>query len=148
MQEKIELYLDTGMTQIETTKLLVKKVESSIEYLSYNIERYDAPVVMLLIYTDEDISDSLNRHMRLTDALKTVEINQAYFNFVFLPFTELEDSHFFILNEERYKLGKVKHYYYYDVLPPKVYNYYNLINSYLFKIIEGKKEKEEKSETP
>lgn len=148
MQEKTKLYLDAGMTQIETTKLLVKELESSIEYLAHIVDRYKAPVMMLLIYTDEDISDSLNSHMRLTDALKTVKINQAYFNFVFLPFTGLEDSHSFILNEEHYMLGKVKHYCYYDVLPPKVYNYYNLINSYLFKIIEAKEEKEEKSETP
>ena len=142
MQEKIELYLDTGMSQIETTKLLVEEVESSIEYLAYNVERYKTPVVMLLIYTDEDISDSLNKHMRLTDALKVVKINQTYFNFVFLPFTDLEDSHFFLLKEEHYKLGKVTHYCYYDALPPKVYNYYNFINSYLFKIIEEKEEKE------
>ena len=146
MQEKIELYLDTGIPQREVTKLLVDQVESSIEYLTYNVERYSAPVVMLLIYTDEDISDSLNRHMRLTDALKVVKINQAYFNFVFLPFTDLSDSYSFILNEEHYKLGKVKHYCYYDVLAPKVYNYFNLINSYLFKIIEEKEEKEERDE--
>jgi len=138
MQEKKELYLDTGMSQIETTKLLVNELESSVEYLTYNIERYNAPVVMLLIYTNEDISDALNRHMRLTDALKMIKINQSYFNFVFLPFTELEDSHSFILNEEHYKLGSVEHYCYYDILPPKVYNYYNLINTYLFNIIEEK----------
>ena len=141
MQEKIDLYLNTGISQIETTKLLVEELESPLEYLTYNIKRYKAPVVMLLIYTDEDISDSLNVHMRLTDALKVIKVNRAYFNFVFLPFTDLEDSHAFILNEEHYKLGKVAHYCYYDVLPPHVYNYFNLINSYLFKIIEDKEEK-------
>ena len=144
MEERIELYLETGMSQIETTKLLIEAVESSIEYLTYNIERYHTPVTMLLIYTSEDISDSLNRHMRLTDALKVVKINQAYFNFAFLPFTDLKDGHSFLLHEERYKLGKVKHYSYYEVLPPKVYNYFNLINSYLFKITEDKEEKDKR----
>ena len=140
MQEKIDLFFNTGMSQIETTKFLVEELESSIEYLTYNIERYKTPVVMVLIYSEEDISDSLNRHMRLTDALKVVKINQAYFNFIFLPFTEAGDSYPFILHEEHYKLGHIEHYFYFDVLPQKIYNYYNLINSYLFKILEEKEE--------
>lgn len=144
MEEEIELYLETGISQIETTKLLIEGIESSVEYLTYNVNRYDTPVTMLLIYTSEDISASLNRHMRLTDALKVVKINQAYFNFAFLPFTDLKDGHSFLLHEERYKLGKVKHYSYYEVLPPKVYNYFNLINSYLFKITEDKEEKDKR----
>ena len=145
MQEKKELFLNTGMSQIETTKLLVKELESSIEYLTYNIERYKTPIVMVLIYTNKDVSDTLNKHMRLTDALKVIKINQDYFNFVFLQFTELKDSYSFILNEEHYKLSDLEHYYHFEALPPKVYNYYNLINSYLFKIIE---EKEEKNKIP
>ena len=144
MKEKIDLYLNTGLSQIETTKFLLEEMKPSIDYLTYNIERYKTPIVMLLIYTDQDISEALKRHMRLTDALKVVKVNRAYFNFVFLPFTELKDSYSFILKEEHYALADVTHYYYYDALPPHVYNYFNFINSYLFKIIEEKEEKEEK----
>lgn len=138
MKSPNKLYLNTGMSQIDTTKLLLKELDHSVEYITYNIKRYHVPVTLILIYSEEDISKSLKKHMRLTDALKVIKIGHSYFNFIFLPFTEVEDSYSFLKNEEHHELSKVEHYCYFDSLPAEVHNCYNFINSYLFKILEEK----------
>ncbi len=135
MQEKNDnLYLETGLSQIETTEILVEKLEPLIKYITYNIKRYKTPVSMLLFYTDEDISKKLHEYMRLTDVIKTIKIGESYFNFVFLLFTDNEGSYEFLKNLEISKLSKVDNYFYYEELEPEIYNIYNLLNSYLFNI--------------
>ncbi len=128
------LYLETGLSQIETTEILVEKLEPLIKYITYNIKRYKTPVSMLLFYTDEDISKKLHDYMRLTDVIKTIKIGESYFNFVFLLFTDNEGSYEFLKNLEISKLSKVDNYFYYEELEPEIYNIYNLLNSYLFNI--------------
>jgi len=135
VQEKNDnLYLETGLSQIETTEILVEKLEPLIKYITYNIKRYKTPVSMLLFYTDEDISKKLHEYMRLTDVIKTIKIGESYFNFVFLLFTDNEGSYEFLKNLEISKLSKVDNYFYYEELEPEIYNIYNLLNSYLFNI--------------
>ena len=138
MQSSKKLFLSTGMSQIDTAKFIVKKLQHSVDYLTYNIKRYKVPVSLVLFYSEEDITALLTQYMRLTDALKVIKIGDSYFNFIFLPFTEVEESYSFIIKEEHHKLKKIEHLYYFDTLPPEVHNYYNLINSYLFKILEEK----------
>lgn len=129
-----KLFLNTGLTQIETAHLLVENLEPSIEYLTYNIRRYNTPVSLVLFYTQEDISEQIKDSIRLTDILKTVKIGDSYFSFVFLLFAEEEDSYTFIKHVEKTKLGNINSYFYFEQLEPTVYNYYNFINSYLFDI--------------
>lgn len=138
MQDSKELYLNTGLSQIDTTKALVKELNHAVEYVTYNIKRYNVPVALVLIYSEDDISQVLKKYMRLTDALRVIKIGDSYFNFIFLPFTEVEESYSFLKNEEHHELSKVEHFSYFDALPTEVYNCYNLINSYLFKILEEK----------
>ena len=131
-----DVYLDTGLTQIETVKILVDKIKPSVEYLTYNIKRYKVPVALVLFYTTEDISESIEETMRLTDVLVTTKLGDAHFSFVLLPFTESIDSYSFIKHEIRRKLGNVENYYHFEELKPEVHNYFNFVNSYLFEIKE------------
>lgn len=133
------LFLKTGLSQIDVAKTIVEKLEPSIEYLTYNIRRYNAPVTLVMFYSEEDISDKLKSNVRLTDVIISIKIGDSYFNSVFLIFTEEEDAYAFVKNVEYSKLGNVDNFYYYETLQPKVYNYYNFINTYLFEIDEKKK---------
>lgn len=131
-------FLDTGLTQVETVKILSDKMKYPIEYLTYNIRRYKVPVTLVLFYTKEDVSESIRETMRLTDVLITKQIGKAYFSFVMLPFTDDISGYNFIKHEEHHKLNSVQHYFHHEQLPPTVHNHFNFINSYLFKIIEAK----------
>lgn len=133
------LFLKTGLSQIDVAKTIVEKLEPSIEYLTYNIRRYNAPVTLVMFYSEEDISDKLKSNVRLTDVIISIKIGDSYFNSVFLIFTEEEDAYAFVKNVEYSKLGNIDNFYYYETLQPKVYNYYNFINTYLFEIDEKKK---------
>jgi len=135
---KSDIFLNTGLSQIETVKILVEKIEPALEYLTYNIRRYKIPVSLVLFYTEEDISESIKDTMRLTDVLIDIKIGKAYFSFVLLPFTESIDSYSFIKHEEYKKLSYIEHYYNFERLEPQIYNYFNFINSFLFKILEKK----------
>ncbi len=138
MLKSNKLFLTTGLSQIETVKVLVDKIKPSLEFLTYNIRRYKIPVTMVMFYTEVDISKSIEETMRLTDVLKTVKIGKAYFSFVLLPFTQAIDSYTFIKHEENNKLNNIEHYYHFERLEPQIYNYFNFINSFLFKVIEKK----------
>ena len=135
---KSDIFLNTGLSQIETVKILVEKIEPALEYLTYNIRRYKIPVSLVLFYTEEDISESIKDTMRLTDVLIDIKIGKAYFSFVLLPFTESIDSYSFIKHEEYKKLSYIEHYYNFERLEPQIYNYFNFVNSFLFKILEKK----------
>ena len=133
-------FLKTGISQIETTKILIDKIEDAVEYLTYNIRRYKIPVSLVLFYTEEDISKSIIDTKRLTDVLIDVKIGDSYFNFILLPFTEEVESYSFVRHEEYNKLSKIENYYHYEMLEPKIYNYFNFVNSYIFRIVEKKEE--------
>ena len=139
MTEIKDLFMKTGKSQISTTNMLVERLKPSIEYLTYNIKRYNVPVTLVLFYSEEDILDKLDDSMRLTDVIDSIKIGDSYFNFVFLIFTDEEDSYAFVKHVEYNKLSNVDHFHYYEILPPEVYNYYNFINTYLFEIDEKKK---------
>jgi len=138
MKNTQTLYLKTGLSQRDTAELLVEKLDDSIESLTYNIKRYKVPATLILIYTEENISKYLKTYMRLTDALRVIQIGDSYFNFIFLPFTKVQEGYSFIIKEKHHELRKVKHLYYFDALPPEVHSCYNLINTYLYKILEEK----------
>ncbi len=134
MSKNKHLFLKTELSQIEVAKILVDKLEASIEYLTYNIRRYKVPVTLVLFYTKEDVTEHIHDVMRLTDVLNTVKLGKAHFNFVFLPFTDEIDAYAFIKNVEQTKLNNIKSFFYFEKLEPTVHNYYNFINSYLFEI--------------
>ncbi|WP_294886095.1 MULTISPECIES: hypothetical protein [unclassified Sulfurimonas] len=142
MIEEKKVFLNTKLSQIETVKILVKELQPSLEYLTYNIKRYHVPVVMIIFHSLKDIAKELEQSKRLTDIAKTVKIGDSYFNFVFLPFTELVESYNFIKHVEYNKLSNTKNYYHHDMLPPEISNYFNFINSYLFAIAEKKETKQ------
>lgn len=132
--ENTNLFLKTGLSHIEVTKLLIEELQSSIEYLTYNIRRYKAPVSLVLFYTQEDISEKITESMRLTDKLSSIKIGDSYFNFVFLPFTDEIDSYTFVKHIEKTQLKDINSFFYFEKLPTTVHNYFNFINSYLFEI--------------
>lgn len=134
MSEEKELFLKTGLSQIDVTNLLVEKLTPSIDYLAYNVKRYRLPVTLVLFYTDEDVSDKLKESTRLTDVVNSVKIGNSYFNFVFLLFTDEVDSYTFIKHVESAKLMNINNMYYYEKLPPELHNHFNFLNNYLFEI--------------
>lgn len=134
MSEEKNLFLKSGLPQREVTSLLVEKLESSIDYLAYNVKRYNVPVTLVLFYTEEDVSNTLQESTRLTDVINTVKIGNSYFNFVFLPFTDEVDSYTFVKHVELARLMNTKHIYYYEKLPSELHNHFNFINNYLFEI--------------
>lgn len=142
MNVEKKLFLNTNLSQVETVKILVEKLQPSLEYLTYNIKRYKVPVVMIVFHTQKDISQELEQSKRLTDIAMTIQIGESYFNFVFLPFTELVESYNFIRHVEYNKLSNTQNYYHHEMLPSEINNYFNFINSYLF-IIAEKREKRE-----
>lgn len=133
MLEEKKLFLQTGLSQIEVTNLLVEKLTSPINYLTYNVKRYHVPVTLVLFYTEEDVSDKLQESTRLTDVIKSIKIGNAYFNFVFLPFTDEVDSYTFVKHVSA-RLININHIYYYEKLPPELHNHFNFLNNYLFEI--------------
>ncbi|EDZ61184.1 hypothetical protein SMGD1_0356 [Sulfurimonas gotlandica GD1] len=132
--EDTKLFLNTGLSHIDVAKALVEDIQSSIEYLTYNIRRYKVPVTLVLFYSQEDISQSLEDSMRLTDVIHTIKLGDAYLSFVFLLFTEEVDCYSFVKHVEHTKLEDIKNFFYFEKLPHTVHNYYNFINSYLFEI--------------
>jgi len=138
MSVNSDIFLGTGLSQVETVKYLIDGVKPALEYITYNIRRYKTPVSLVLFYTEEDVTESIRETMRLTDVLIDIKIGNSYFNFILLPFTESIDSYSFIKHEEYKKLSHIEHYYYFERLEPQVYNYFNFINSFLFKILEKK----------
>ena len=138
MSRNSDIFLGTGLSQVETVKHLVDGIKPALEYITYNIRRYKTPVSLVLFYTEEDVSESIRETMRLTDVLIDIKLGNSYFSFVLLPFTESIDSYSFIKHEEHKKLGHIEHYYYFERLEPQIHNYFNFINSFLFKILEKK----------
>ena len=134
MSNDENLFFKTGLSHIDVTKVLVEKLEPSIEYLTYNIRRYNIPVSLVLFCTREDISEEITQSMRLTDVLVPIKIGDSHFSFVFLPFTDEIDSYTFIKHVEKNKLSNIRSYFYFKHLPPTVHNYFNFLNSYLFEI--------------
>jgi len=132
-------FLKTGLAQLEVDRILIEKLKPSIEYLTYNIRRYDVPVTLVLFYTEMDISESLSKSMRLTDVETTIQIGDSYFNFVFLPFTDGVDSYTFIKKVENSDLTNIKNFFYFEILEPTIYCYNTLINRFLDEIIEDQK---------
>ena len=133
-----QIFLDTGLSQADAVKILSKKIEYPIEYLTYNIRRYKIPVTLVMFYTKKDVSDSLLETMRLTDVLITEKIGNAYFSFILLPFTTDIKGYSFVKHEMNNMSDNTEHYFHHEQLPPTVHNIFNFINSYLFKIIESK----------
>jgi len=131
-----DIFLKTGLTQIETVKVISDKIKPTLEFITYNIKRYKIPVTLVLIYTQEDVSKFIKNTDRLTDVLVEIKIGRSYFNFVILPFTEEVQSYNFIKHVEKNKLNNISHAYYYEELKPQIHNYYNFINNYLFQIQE------------
>ena len=138
MPASTNIYLKTGLNQIETNTAIVAHLHSVLDYLTYNVKRYKVPVTLIMFYSEENISKPLEESIRLTDVLTTVKLGQSYFSFIFLPFTELTDSYTFIKHVEQERLSNIEHYYYFEELQPNEFNYYNFLNSYLFKLTEKK----------
>lgn len=134
-----QLFLKTGLIQIDVDKILIEKLKPSIEYLTYNIRRYNVPVTLVLFYTEIDVSEPLKKSMRLTDIENTIKIGESYFNFVFLPFTDGIDSYTFIKKIENTDLNNIKNFFHFEILEPTIYCYNNLINNFLNGIVDYEK---------
>ena len=131
---KEQLYLKTGLTQAQTTKILVEEIKADIEHFVYIIERHHVPVTMVLLYTEFDISELVEHKKRLTDIYHVIKVGDGYFTFVFLPFTNIADSYNFL----KHFRDEVQHLYHLEEIEHKIYNYFNFINSYLFGILDEK----------
>jgi len=127
-------YLKTGLTQAQTTKILVEHIQSHIEHFVYIVERHKVPVSMVLFYTEFDISELVESKKRLTDVYKVIKVGDGYFTFVFLPFTAIQDSYSFL----KHFKTEVQHLYHIEAIEHRVYNYFNFINSYLFGVLDEK----------
>jgi hypothetical protein len=138
MNEECTLFLKTGLSQVTVTNILIEKLKSLMEYLTYNVKRYNVPVTLVLFYTEEDISQQLKESIRLTDVLETIQVGSSYFHFIFLPFTDEIDSYTFVKHVEYVRLSNIEHTYYYEKLQPVIYNNFNFINNYLFEIAQKK----------
>lgn len=127
-------YLNSGMTQAECTKLVIEKLEDLIEHFLYNMRRYNVPVTLALIYSKENISELLDKHKRLTDIERYVELPCGFFSFIFLPFTDTLGTHSFIKSLEKDFLNNQEHYVTFEELQYENHNTYNFINAFLFSI--------------
>lgn len=129
-------YLQSNLSQSECTKLIVKELHELAELFLYHMRRYEVPVTLLLIYSDEDLSGKLNKHKRLTDIAKYLKLPCGNFYFIFLPFTNTEDTHSYVKLLVNDFLLNSKHFIYFDELKNENHNTFNFINNYLFNIAE------------
>ena len=129
-------YLQSNLSQTECTKLVVDDLHELTELFLYHMRRYKVPVTLLLIVSDEDISQKLNQHKRLTDIAKYIKLPCGYFNFMYLPFTDTEDTHSYVKLLTNDFLVNIKHFIYFDELENENHNTFNFINNYLFQIAE------------
>jgi hypothetical protein len=130
-------FLDTGMSHIECMKIILEELRDSFEHLVYTVKRYDVPVVLLMFYSKENISEFLEDTKRLTDVVKVIKIGNGYFSFTYLLFTDLEGCDKFIKHIEYNKLQNIEYKFTYEELTSDETQFYNFINSYLFQIEEG-----------
>ncbi|QOY55511.1 hypothetical protein HUE87_04560 [Candidatus Sulfurimonas marisnigri] len=133
-------FLKTGLSQISTTNILISQLKSPLELFTYNIKRYKVPVTLVLFYTEEDISLEIKKNIRISDGLKVIKVGDSYFNFIFLPFTDIENSYSFVKDIEYDILNNIEYSFYLDELEHEIDRCYNFINSFLFKILERKKD--------
>lgn len=139
MANKNKYFLKTGMTLRDTSQLLIKKLKPMLDECMYNVNRYNAPISLILLYTEDDIKDVILEYKRLTDGLNTIKIEGSYFNFIFLPFTDLEDS-FSLINHLEYNIKtQIKIFSSAAKIESKIHSYNNFINSYLHEISEQDK---------
>lgn len=129
-------FLHTQMTQAQCTKAILQEIQKPLELFLYHKQRYNVPVNLVLIYTDEDIQKDIESHKRLTDISGSIKLNYAYFYFIFLPFTDTEGTHTFIKHLEKEFLLNIKHSAYFDELENEHHNSFNFINNFLFQISE------------
>ena len=130
------LFLETNLSQIQTNNIILEKLRPALDYLTYNVKRYKIPVTLVMFYSKEDISEALKKSIRLTDVPINIKIGNSYFSFIFLPFTESLKAYTFIKHVEKNYLVGIENIYYFEELQPNEFNYYNFLNSYLFKISE------------
>lgn len=134
MTEINNYFLKTGISQKATAESLLEKLKPMLDESVYNVKRYRTPISLILLYTESDISDLIIEHKRLTDVKKSVQIGDSYFNFVFLPFTDLEDSYKLIGHIEYNVPTKGKVLSSAAAIESEIHSYYNFINSYLVEI--------------
>ena len=64
MSNEKNTFLGTGLSQIETARILANKMKPALDYITYNVERYKTPVSLVLFYTEKDISKSIKENKR------------------------------------------------------------------------------------
>ncbi|GEM_PF-2747778 len=134
MTEVNEHFLKTKMTQKATAELLAEKLRSFLNECTYNVKRYEVPISLVLLYCESDISDIITAQIRLTDVKNIIKINDSYFNFIFLPFTDVRHS-FSLINHIEYKVAKgVKVFSSTSNIEGEIFSYYSFINTYLDEI--------------
>ncbi len=139
MTEINKYFLKTGMSQKTAAESLLEKLTPMLDECVYNVKRYHTPISLILFHTENDISDLIMEHKRLTDVKKIIQIEGSYFNFIFLPFTNLEDSYTLIGHIEYNVPTKVKVLSSAAEIESEIHSYYNFINSYLVDIAEKDK---------
>lgn len=139
MTEINKYFLKTGMSQKAAAESLLEKLKPMLDECVYNVKRYHTPISLILLYTENDISDLIIEQKRLTDGPNTIKLEGSYFNFIFLPFTELEDSYTLIGHIEYNVPTKAKVLSSTAEIESEIHSYYNFINSYLVEIAEKDK---------
>ncbi len=134
METETKPFLKTELSQIQTTHILVEELKSTMDHFSYITKRYHVPVTLVLIYTQEEISQQLCESLRVSDVVESIHINGSYFNFIFLPFTDEVNSYTFLKHFEKDKLKNIKSFVYFKELEHNITSEYNFINSFLFEI--------------
>ena len=134
METETKPFLKTELSQIQTAHILVEELKSSMDHFAYITKRYHVPDTLVLIYTQEDISQQLCESLRLSDVVESIHINGSYFNFIFLPFTDEVNSYTFVKHIEKEKLNNIKSFVYFKELEHNITSEYNFINSFLFEI--------------
>lgn len=132
MIEVNKYFLKTGISQKATAKLLVDKLKPMLDECVYNEKRYHcAQISLILLHTYDDISNIIIENKRLTDVNNTIKIKDSYFNFVFLPFTDLQDS-YSLINHIEYNVSvEVKVLSAASAIEAETFSYYNFINYFL-----------------
>jgi len=131
-------FLNTNLTQVETAQKLVEELKPSIKELLYNVKRYDVPVSIVLFHSIKDVSSELDNHKRLTDVLDIIKIGGSYFNFIFLPFTNIQEAHSFVNYIELKVLHSEKSNCVVNELKKEQSNCLTFINSFLFGLTQQK----------
>ena len=129
-------YLHTGKRQIDVAKQILEVCDKEFGMVIGNYERHKAHITILIVYTQDDITELLKKHIRATDMVQGCKIGDAYLSVVFLTFTDMEGGYCFAtFMENNLQNEQIEYRFFIDELNRAANaNPVNFIDNFLFEI--------------